>query len=148
LTISFDNNAKKMGVMVIHKTIKIDAPLENVWRVFVDASVSRQMGGEYVSDWKAGSSFGWRGSGGAMLTQGMLLEFKEKQLIQHSLFSQEDGKTPLSVITYEFEEKNAVTILSIREELKYETTAGERDDMSLGWDAALKAVKDIAEKVL
>jgi uncharacterized protein YndB with AHSA1/START domain len=38
-----------MGDMIIHKVIEINAPLENVWRVFADPAVSRQMGGEYVS---------------------------------------------------------------------------------------------------
>jgi hypothetical protein len=72
-----------------------------------------------------------------MPTRGVLLQFREKELIQYSLFSGEDETLVLSTITYEFEEKNGVMFLSAREELKYDTTVGERSGISLGWDAAV-----------
>lgn len=53
----------------------------------------------------------------------------------------------LSVITYLFEERGGDTILIGREELNYEVSAEELEDASAGWDSALNAVKETAEKI-
>jgi hypothetical protein len=47
-----------MPKLFVEKSIEINAPASKVWRIFTDPVLTRQMGGEYVSDWKAGSSFG------------------------------------------------------------------------------------------
>lgn len=35
-------------------------------------------GGEYITDWKPGSSFGWKGINGQMLTYGTVLEVQQE----------------------------------------------------------------------
>lgn len=50
-----------MNYSIVEKTIVINATPENVWRVFTDPSITQQMGGEYMSDWKVGSTLGWKG---------------------------------------------------------------------------------------
>src|ERR1700749_3387673 len=84
----------------INKSIKINATPANVWRVFTEPAVTRQMGGEYVSGWKAGSSFGWKGANGTMLTNGTILQIEPKHLLKHDLFDAGNKTLVTSVITY------------------------------------------------
>jgi len=56
---------------VIEKAIEINVSVSKVWRVFTDSGVTRQMGGYYDTDWKIGSSFGFRKTGGNRLTCGI-----------------------------------------------------------------------------
>jgi uncharacterized protein YndB with AHSA1/START domain len=44
----------------VETSIEINAPVSKVWRVLTDLNLTRQMGGEYVSEWRVGSSFGWK----------------------------------------------------------------------------------------
>ncbi len=135
-----------MDDALIEKSIEIDASPAKVWAVFTDPSVTRQMGGEYVSDWKAGSSFGWKGQDGNMYTSGEIIRIKPEILLQHKLFDLSNRDHLLSVISYEFEEKKGKTILTATEELNYSVTEQQLADISEGWDYALNAVKEIAEK--
>ena len=102
------------------------------------------MGGEYVSDWKVGSSFGWKGLNGTMVTNGTILKIEPEKVLQHTLFNSVGSID--SVITYEFREKCHVTILHAREDFSKPITDKEYVDAVQGWDAALLAVKETAEK--
>ena len=132
-----------MNKSFIEKTIDIQAPAGKVWRVFTDPLASRQMGGEYVSDWKTGSSFGWKGSNGNMYTNGIILQIETGRFLQHNLFGP-DNKTVISVITYQLSENNTFTSLRAREDLFYGMTDNEYEEASQGWAFALNAVKEIA----
>ena len=130
---------------LIQKIIEIDASPDKVWRVFTDPVVTRQMGGEYVSDWKSGSSFGWKGANGNMYTHGTILQIETERLLQHQLFENDERKKILSVITYTFSDDHGRTILGAREVLHNEMTDEQYQDTSDGWDIALAAIKKAAE---
>jgi uncharacterized protein YndB with AHSA1/START domain len=136
-----------MDKQIIERSIEINSPVKNAWRVFTDPDVTKQMGGEYVTDWKVGSSFGWRGLNGKMITAGKMLQIESEKLIQHELHDMNDKSKLLSVITYEFHHNGNRTVLKAKEELNNEMTADELKDATAGWDAALGAVKEIAEKL-
>ena len=136
-----------MNKPVITKTIEINASPKKVWRVFTDPKVTRQMGGEYVSEWKAGSSFGWKGKDSSLYTNGVILELEPEKLLKHNLFDLKDKSRLLSVITYEFTKNEDGTILSAREEINYEITDCLLKEANEGWDAALQLVKYVAEKL-
>lgn len=89
---------------IIEKSIEIKAPLNKVWLVFTDPGVTQQMGGYYDTEWKIGSSFGFKKADGNKLTTGTLPDFQPKQLIKHSLF-EPNSETVMAVITYEFQQK-------------------------------------------
>jgi len=93
-----------MSKFFIENSIEINAPVSKVWRVFTDPVLSRQIGGEYVSDWKVGSSFGWKGLDGSMVTNGTIMKILPEKLLQHDLFDSVGSID--SVITYAFDEKN------------------------------------------
>jgi uncharacterized protein YndB with AHSA1/START domain len=133
-----------MSNFFIEKSIEISAPVSKVWRVFTDPTLTSQMGGEYVSAWKAGSSFGWKGLDGKMITNGTIMKIEPEKLLQHNL-SNSVGSTN-SIITYEFHEKNHVTTLHAREDFVEPISDKDYADAAEGWDAALLAVKEISEE--
>jgi uncharacterized protein YndB with AHSA1/START domain len=128
----------------IEKSIEIHTPVSKVWRVFTDPALTKQMGGEYVSDWKVGSSFGWKAADGKMVTNGTILKIETEKFLQQTLFNSVGSID--SVITYEFGENGHATILHAREEFSKPITDQEYADAVTGWDAALLAVKETAEK--
>lgn len=132
----------------IEKSIEINAPISKVWRVFIDPVLTRQMGGEYVSEWKVGSSFSWKGLDGQILTNGLILKIEPERILQHKLLSS-DASLPesiISVITYEFHEQNGLTTIRAREDFSRPVNDEEYAAAMEGWDAALHSVKEIAEK--
>jgi uncharacterized protein YndB with AHSA1/START domain len=131
----------------IKKSIEISAPVKKVWDVFTNPSVSRQMGGEYVSEWKVGSSFSWKGSNGTVYTNGKILEIEKEKFIKHELFDLKDENRLLSTITYEFIDLGQKTILNTKENIEHKMTKTQTQDTSNGWDFALQAVKELAERI-
>jgi len=135
-----------MPKTVLEKSIEINAPSAKVWRVFTDPVLTRQMGGEYVADWQVGGSFGWKGLDGKMYTEGTILQIEPEKRLQHNLFSPGQGREVASVITYDLHEKDGHTTLRSREEFTNPLNEKEYSDASEGWDTALLAVKELAEK--
>lgn len=132
---------------VIEKSIEINTTPNKVWQVFVDPGTTHKMGGEYVSDWKVGSSLGWKGADGNMYTNGTILQFEPNALLQHNLLDPGDEQKVISVITYRLEGTNGQTILTAKEELNYQASNDEFEESLQGWEIALKAVKVTAEKL-
>jgi uncharacterized protein YndB with AHSA1/START domain len=133
-----------MSNFSIKKSIEIRAPASKVWRVFNDPVVTRQMGGEYVSEWQVGSPFNWKGLDGNVITNGKIMKIEPEKLLQHTLLN--SVGTTNSVITYEFDEKNGMTTLQAREDFIEPITDKEYADAVEGWDTALQAVKETAER--
>jgi len=79
-----------------------------------------------------------------MVTNGTILKIEPAKLLQHNLFGSVGSVN--SIITYEFGEKNGVTRLHAREEFTEPITDNEYADAVEGWNAALLAVKETAEK--
>jgi uncharacterized protein YndB with AHSA1/START domain len=132
-----------MSRLFIEKSIEINAPASRVWRVFTDPALTRKMGGEYASAWKVGSPFGWKGLNGTMLTNGTITKIVPGKLLQHELFNSVGSIN--SVITYEFSEADRVTTVHAREDFNQPVTDREIAEAAEGWDAALLAVKAVAE---
>ena len=132
---------------LIQKTITITASPQQVWRVFTDPSVTRKMGGEYISTWKVGDSLGWQGDDGKMSTYGIILEIEPNQLLKHNLFDLKTKSRLTSTITYRLEDKGKYTIFHAEEELAYDMRDDQFEEALEGWDLALESVKEIAEKL-
>jgi uncharacterized protein YndB with AHSA1/START domain len=128
----------------IETIIEIKAPLNKVWSIFTNPDVTKQMGGYYDTDWKIGSSFGFKNADGKRLTNGVLLEFQHERLIKHNLHKP-DSKTVMAILIYEFQEKDGYTLLKGKEELVQPLDKIAFDDASEGWKSALNLVKHLAE---
>jgi uncharacterized protein YndB with AHSA1/START domain len=138
---------KTIVLQIIEKSIEINTTPDKVWRVFVEPETTHKMGGEYVSEWKVGSSLGWRGADGKMYTNGTILQVEPNALLQHNLIDPEDEQKVISIITYQFTGTNGRTILSAKEELNYQTSDDQFKESLEGWEIALQAVKVTAEKL-
>lgn len=136
-----------MDKPVIKKVININASAKKVWSVFTNPVITRQMGGEYVSEWKVGSSFGWKGKDSSVYTNGIILAITPGKLLKHSLFDLKDKDRLLSVITYEFAQNGVGTTVSAVEEINYDMSDYQLNDANEGWDAALQLLKMVAEKL-
>jgi uncharacterized protein YndB with AHSA1/START domain len=132
---------------IIEQSVEINAAPDKVWRVFSDPVVTRKIGGEYVTDWKEGSPFGWMGRDGKMYTSGNILRCEPGILLQHNLFDLEDRNKLQSVIEYRFEERNGSTIIFAREELHYNLSDDQFREAVQGWQLALNSVKEAAESL-
>lgn len=137
-----------MSIDFVESSIEINVPVSRVWRVFTDPVLTRQMGGEYVSEWKVGSSFSWKALNGQILTNGSILKIEPEKLLQHNLFDSDalSRDSIISVITYEFHEQNGRTTILTREDFSRPINDEESAAALEGWDAALNSVKEIAEK--
>ena len=133
-----------MSKLFVERSIEINAPASKVWRVFTDPAITRQMGGEYVYDWKIGSTFGWKAPNGSMLTNGTILQIEPEKILKHDLL--DPDATIISVITYELREENGRTTLHASENFTNPINDKEYADAVDGWDAALMALKEVAEK--
>ena len=135
-----------MSEKFIEKTIQIHAPASKVWQVFTDPELTRELGGEYASDWKVGSPFGWKNLEGETLTHGEILKIKPNALLQHNIFDV-DKTTITSIITYELKEEKQSTRLRVREDFLTHVSSEEvYKAVEAGWNMALLAVKALAEK--
>lgn len=128
---------------IVEVSTTINAPASKVWEVFVNPEITQKMGGEYVSDWQVGSSFGFK-MGGSMITNGKILAIKPERLLQHSLFAP-DGTTIISTVTYTLHSDGDFTVLTGREEFSEPLSDESYTDTLEGWKVALAAVKDVAE---
>jgi hypothetical protein len=137
-----------MDSRIIQKLIKVQATPDKVWRVFTDPGITRHLGGEYVSTWKVGGPFGWKSLEGKIMTQGTILQLSPGKLLKHNLFDLENKNQLLSTITYEFKIIDDKTMILAKEELHYEVSDEQFRDMSIGWNFALKAVKEVAEGIV
>ena len=125
-----------MSKRSVQRSIQINATASKVWQVFTDPVITRQMGGEYVSDWKA--------SDGKMLTHGTILQIEPEKLLKHNLVNPDD--LVISEITYDLRQQNGRTILHARENFANPINDKEYVDAVDGWDAALVALKELAQK--
>ena len=131
----------------IQKSISINATPHQVWRVFTDPVITRQMGGQFVTNWKVNESLGWKAEDGKMYTHGIILELIPGQRLKHSLYDIKTKTRITSIITYTFEEKETFTILHAEEELTFDMREDQFEEALEGWDMALDTVKELAEKI-
>ena len=136
-----------MDKSFIEKTIEINTIPKVLWRAFTDPLITRQMGGEYITDWKVGNSLSWKGMDGNIYTNGIILELEPEKIFKHNLFNLDEKAKILSVITYKLQENNKSTTLYAREDYGIEMTDQEYDEASAGWDFALNILRETAENL-
>lgn len=136
-----------MSTKIIEKTIAINASPEKVWSVFRDPKVTKKMGWHYVSDWKVGSTFGWKWNDGVLYTHGTIMQLVENSLLQHSVMDEDNRKLVASVITYKIKEKDGKTFLHGKEQATEALEGEDLEEAIIAWEEALEAVKEIAESV-
>ncbi len=146
-----------MNEETIEKSITINVPVEKVWRVFTDPTLSPEMDGKYVTDWKVGHSFDWAGNDGKIYSRGTLLEFEVNKVISHDIYDAQDNGDMRSTIAYRFSTPpweggmkgglGSQTILTVIEGQIDDLDEEECDDIAADWEETLKEIKKVAEKL-
>src|SRR5688572_14002318 len=130
---------------LIKKSILINASPHTVWRVFTDPSLTKKLGGHYVSNWKVGESLEWKAEDGKMYTYGIILSIEPDSALKHSLYDIKTKSKITSIISYRFEANDNSTLLHAEEELAYEVREDQFEEALEGWDMALESIKELAE---
>ena len=136
-----------MSHTFIETSVEIEAPASTVWGMFTDPAFTKQMGGEYVSNWKVGSPLKWLNSAGQILTNGTILKIEPNKILQHSLFSNPESLSVMAILTYKLVGSGDRTTVRIREDFTNSITEEERVDFIQGWNVALRAAKEVGEKI-
>lgn len=131
----------------INQMIHIDAPVGAVWSVFVNPSLTRQLGGEYVTEWEEGSMIEWKDTNGVVQTKGTILQLIPEKRLKLQLEDMVNAGEILSTISYDFEDHSTFMRLVIEETIHYPISNEEYHDASQGWKEVLFAIADVAEKI-
>lgn len=131
----------------IHHIIHIDTSVNDVWTVFVNPAITKQLGGEYLTNWKQGSSIHWKDNSGVLQTSGIILELIPQKLLKIQLYDTTVPSEILSTVTYEFEDHHSFTRLVVEEVIHYQINNDEYHDASQRWKDTLFAIAELAEKI-
>jgi uncharacterized protein YndB with AHSA1/START domain len=142
-----------MAANLIAKTeITIQAAASKVWEALTNPEIIREyfFGTEASSDWKVGSPLEFRGmwKGKEYVDKGVILRSEPERLFQYTYLSSfsglEDVPENYANISYELNEEEGVTTLTVRQE----NIANEedREKMEANWKIVLSNLKQVLEK--
>ena len=130
----------------IEQNIIINATASEVWAIFTDPVLIRQMGAEYISDWKEDCSFAWKAINGQLLKNGKILEIKKNAFLMHTFSYPGNDHEIVAIITYVLSEHNGQTTVSVRQDFTSSVDGKERADAEHEWTAFLTRAKELLEK--
>ena len=144
---------------IVKSQIDINANAATVWDLLVNPQKTKlyMFGCETVSDWNTGSDLLWRGEyeGKEMVfVKGKILEIEPEKMLKYTVIdpfaSYADIPENYLNVTYQLEEKNQKTTLTVTQD-GFETAAeGEKRykdtyNNGEGWNPLLVQIKEIAE---
>jgi uncharacterized protein YndB with AHSA1/START domain len=132
-------------------TIKIHAPAKKVWEALTTPSLIKKyfFGTNAVSDWKKGSPLIFRGEwqGKTYEDKGTITEVIPEKVFRYNYWSSmsgiEDKPENYANITYELEEKNGDTELTITQDNIPDEKMKEHSHEN--WDKVIKGLKEVVE---
>ena len=131
--------------------ITVAAPVSRVWHALTDKETIRAyfFGTEANSDWKTGSKLTFTGvwDGKPYEDRGTILESVPGQLLRYNYWSSfsgtEDKPENYAIITYQLEERNGATVLTVTQDsLK---TEEQREHSRQNWNMVLDGMKKLVE---
>ena len=134
------------------KTIEINADKSKVWDALINPEIIKQyfFGTETVSDWKTDSEIIFQGEyrGTKYRDKGNILKIESEKILQYNYWSGfsglEDKEENYSIVTYELNDENGKTRLSLTQENFANEQSKEHADKN--WDIVLNQMKEIIEK--
>jgi len=136
----------------IHKSIKFNAEKSKVWNALVNPIIIKEylFGTEVISDWEEGSSMIFQGEweGQKYKDKGNILAIEPEKSFQYNYWSRfsglEDREENYSLISYQIEEEDGQTILTLTQQGFANEQAKEHSDAS--WSMILEKMKELIEK--
>ena len=134
------------------KTIEINADKSKVWDAIINPEIIKQyfFGTEVVSDWEVGSEIIFQGEyqGTKYRDKGNILKIESEKILQYNYWSWfsglEDKEENYSIVTYELNDENGKTRLSLTQENFANEQSKEHSDKN--WNIILNQMKEIIEK--
>ena len=134
------------------KTIEINADKSKVWDALINPEIIKQyfFGTEVVSDWEVDREIIFQGEyqGTKYRDKGNILKIESEKILQYNYWSGfsglEDKEENYSIVTYELNDENGKTRLSITQENFANEQSKEHADKN--WDIVLNQMKEIIEK--
>lgn len=148
------------------QTIVIHASPSQIWQMFTNPDRTHALGGEYVSNWQIGASFGFKNLDGVMQTTGTLLELEPEKRLKYTIFDTDTVKNPVpsiySEITYELHPlpipdgihaphdvvHGVHTILMVREQYTKPLDQETYDAAIEKWSTAVHQIKTAVEQYI
>jgi len=148
-----------MQPLLIKNTITIKAPISKVWDALINPEQTKKymFGCETVSDWKVGSPLVWKGTynGNEMIfVKGIILEFVTEKLLKYTTFDPNSTMADIPenhlTVTYELENRNGQTILTVTQGDYNKVAEGEKRykesyNNGEGWNPILAEIKKLVE---
>lgn len=149
-----------MGKKIVKNVITINAPAAKVWDALVNPEQTKKymFGCETVSDWKPGSPLLWKMNyeGKEMIpVKGNVLEIQPFKLLKYTVIdptaSYPDIPENYLNVTYELEEQDGKTILTVSQDGFEDAADGEKRYQDVynkgeGWNPILVQIKELIEK--
>ena len=138
---------------MIRKSVQVNAPVAQVWKVLIDPIYTKQWGnafheGTYVqTDWTIGSEVLWRDKEGGVGAKGIVVENDSRSLLKVTFFDEVDSSSEIPLgeysETYQLSEDQEGTMLLLeagplgKEEIDLHTSL---------WEKAIMKIKALAEE--
>ena len=130
-----------MANLSLKTTINVNAPAAKVWKALTDPEIVKQyfFGTNVKSDWKKGSRITWSGEweGKTYEDHGTILEINPGQHVKYSYWNSmsgtEDKPENYQNVTYDLNENNGVTTLTIIQDNVKSEQAKEHSEQNWQW---------------
>lgn len=153
------NKTQEMEKMIVKNTILINADRISVWDALVNPEKTKQymFGCETVSDWKIGSTLLWQGSyegKDVVFVKGVIVDIEPNKLLKYTVIDPASSMADIPEnylnVTYELEEQNGQTNLSVTQDGFEGAAEGEKryrdvQNNGEGWNPILVEIKKLVE---
>jgi uncharacterized protein YndB with AHSA1/START domain len=132
-------------------SIEVNAPAAKVWQALTDAAIVKQyfFGTNVKSDWKKGSPITWEGEweGKSYKDTGTVLDIEPGKMLKYNYWSSMSGTENIPEnyvdITYDLDEKDGKTVLTITQE-KIKTEEAKEHSVQ-NWQWVFGKMKEMVE---
>jgi len=132
--------------------IEINTGLDKIWDALTNPEIIKQylFGTEVISEWKVGGDIVFQGEyeGMTYKDKGIIRVFDVEKTFQYTYLSSfsglEDIPENYHLITYNLDDKNGITILTVIQENIQSQEA--RDHSEKNWEMVLNKIKEILEE--
>jgi uncharacterized protein YndB with AHSA1/START domain len=138
--------------IIATSTVEINAPASSVWDALTNPEMIEKylFGTKAKSEWKVGSPIEYSGEyeGKSYHDKGEILQMLPEKLFQHTYFSSmsglEDKPENYANVSYELDEENGKTKLTVRQENVQSEEAKVHSEKN--WKTVLNTLKELLER--
>ncbi|MBL0741688.1 SRPBCC domain-containing protein [Chryseolinea sp. Jin1] len=138
--------------MTANATVRIDAPVSEVWKALVTPSIIKKylFGTQTESDWTVGSAIIFKGEweGKSYEDKGSILVYEPNRLLRYTYWSSMNGTPDLPEnyhnVSYILTPDDAATLLTVTQDGV--ETEKQKKHSEQNWTKVLNTLKDLMEK--